>query len=135
MSDADQSTNLSKRIKQLREEAGINKAGLARRIGVSDVSVHYWESGAISHIRHNNLERLARVFGLTVSELLNEPEHLRWEAQVAARTLEEILDAIDTAETVEEVQKYVQSELRLKRIQANSTEMPSDTERRDPPQE
>ncbi len=38
---------LGPRIKALREEAKLNKAALARRVGVSDVTISYWESGAI----------------------------------------------------------------------------------------
>jgi len=59
-------------IREHRERLLISKAELARRVGVSDVSVLYWESGKIEEIGHNNLIRLARALGLTVSELVGD---------------------------------------------------------------
>ena len=36
-------------------EAGLSKAALARRVGVSDVTISYWESGTIKQIGHERL--------------------------------------------------------------------------------
>lgn len=66
-------TDLGERISQERQRLGLTRAGLARRVGVSDVSVHYWEKGVTQAIGHRHLLALARVFGLTVSELLDDP--------------------------------------------------------------
>lgn len=66
-------SELGQRIALERERLGVTRAALARLVGVSDVSVHYWERGVIKQIGHNNLLALARVFGLTVSELLDDP--------------------------------------------------------------
>lgn len=64
---------LKTKIRELRLNAGMNKAELARAVGVSDVSVHYWENGAIKQIGSDHLLSLAKVFNITVSELLDDP--------------------------------------------------------------
>ncbi|WP_224750210.1 helix-turn-helix domain-containing protein [Halomonas sp. ML-15] len=63
---------LGPRIKQLRLKAGLNKAALARLVGVSDVTISYWESGAIKQIGHERLVALANAFGCPLDELLSE---------------------------------------------------------------
>lgn len=63
---------LGPRIKKLRLEAGLNKAALARLVGVSDVTVSYWESGAIKQIGHERLVALANAFDCPLSELLSD---------------------------------------------------------------
>ncbi|MDR5904413.1 helix-turn-helix transcriptional regulator [Franzmannia qiaohouensis] len=70
---------LGPRIKQLRLEAGLNKAALARLVGVSDVTISYWESGAIKQIGHERLVALANAFGYPLDELLSDraPETAR----------------------------------------------------------
>nr|WP_165789455.1 helix-turn-helix domain-containing protein [Halomonas endophytica] len=58
------------RIKQLRLEASLNKAALARKVGVSDVTISYWESGAIKQIGHERLVALAEALNCPLSRLL-----------------------------------------------------------------
>lgn len=65
--------SIAERIAQLRVEAGLTKSELARRIGTSDVTVGYWESGEIKSVRHTHLINLALTFGITVSELIEDP--------------------------------------------------------------
>ncbi|MBB3229298.1 helix-turn-helix domain-containing protein [Halomonas stenophila] len=62
---------LGPRIKQLRLEAKLNKAALARRVGVSDVTISYWESGAIKQIGHERLVALAHALNCPLSALLD----------------------------------------------------------------
>ncbi|WP_168709181.1 helix-turn-helix domain-containing protein [Halomonas borealis] len=62
---------LGPRIKQLRQEARLNKAALARRVGVSDVTISYWESGAIKQIGHERLVALAAALDCPLSSLLD----------------------------------------------------------------
>lgn len=62
--------SLGPRIKELRLEAKLNKAALARRVGVSDVTISYWESGAIRQIGHERLVALAQALGCSLSRLL-----------------------------------------------------------------
>ncbi|MGM0614849.1 MAG: helix-turn-helix domain-containing protein [Pseudomonadota bacterium] len=62
--------SLGARIKELRLRAGLNKAELARRIGVSDVTISYWESGAIKQIGHERLVALADALTCSLSTLL-----------------------------------------------------------------
>lgn len=62
--------SLGERIKHLRVQASLNKAALARKVGVSDVTISYWESGAIKQIGHERLVALADALGCTLSQLL-----------------------------------------------------------------
>lgn len=64
---------LKEKIKELREAAGMNKAELGRKIGVSDVTINYWETGKVKSISSDNLLAVAGAFGLSVSELLDDP--------------------------------------------------------------
>ncbi len=66
--------SLGTRIKELRIKAGLNKAELARRIGVSDVTISYWESGAIKQIGHERLVSLTHALSCSLSTLL-EGDH------------------------------------------------------------
>lgn len=63
--------SLGPRIKELRLEANLNKAALARRVGVSDVTISYWESGAIRQIGHERLVALAQALECSLSRLLD----------------------------------------------------------------
>jgi len=62
--------SLGTRIKELRLRAKLNKAELARKIGVSDVTISYWESGAIKQIGHERLVALADTLTCSLSTLL-----------------------------------------------------------------
>ncbi|GHE20094.1 helix-turn-helix domain-containing protein [Halomonas urumqiensis] len=62
--------SLGSRIKTLRLEAKLNKAALARKVGVSDVTISYWESGAIKQIGHERLVALAQALGCPLSRLI-----------------------------------------------------------------
>ncbi|MHB0776604.1 helix-turn-helix domain-containing protein [Halomonas sp. WWR20] len=62
---------LGNRIKQLRVEAGLSKAALARRVGVSDVTISYWESGTIKQIGHERLIALSEALECPLKNLLD----------------------------------------------------------------
>jgi transcriptional regulator with XRE-family HTH domain len=62
---------LGSRIKQLRLKAKLSKAALARRVGVSDVTISYWESGTIRQIGHERLVALAGALDCTLADLLH----------------------------------------------------------------
>ncbi|MCL7938845.1 helix-turn-helix domain-containing protein [Halomonas sp. ATCH28] len=74
--------SLATRILQLREAAGLTKADLARCIGVSDVTIGYWETGNIKQIGHERLLTLASAFGISVSELLDDPMLVKRDARI-----------------------------------------------------
>jgi len=63
---------LGPRIKQLRLQAGMSKAALARRVGVSDVTISYWESGTIKQIGHERLVALTSALNCSIKQLLDE---------------------------------------------------------------
>lgn len=62
---------LGSRIKQLRVKANLSKAALARRVGVSDVTISYWESGTIRQIGHERLLALAEALDCALGDLLD----------------------------------------------------------------
>jgi transcriptional regulator with XRE-family HTH domain len=66
----EQMDSLGPRIKALRLEANLNKAALARRVGVSDVTISYWESGAIKQIGHERLVALAQALECPLARLI-----------------------------------------------------------------
>lgn len=63
---------LGPRIKQLRLHVGLSKAALARRVGVSDVTISYWESGTIKQIGHERLVSLTSALDCSLKQLLDE---------------------------------------------------------------
>lgn len=63
---------LGPRIKQLRIQAGMSKAALARRVGVSDVTISYWESGTIKQIGHERLVALTSALSCSIKQLLDD---------------------------------------------------------------
>ncbi|GHB27939.1 helix-turn-helix domain-containing protein [Salinicola rhizosphaerae] len=63
---------LGPRIKQLRLQAGLSKAALARRVGVSDVTISYWESGTIKQIGHERLVALTSALDCSIRQLLDD---------------------------------------------------------------
>nr|WP_110600689.1 helix-turn-helix transcriptional regulator [Salinicola lusitanus] len=63
---------LGPRIKQLRLQAGMSKAALARRVGVSDVTISYWESGTIKQIGHERLVALTSALSCSIKQLLDD---------------------------------------------------------------
>lgn len=56
-------------LKRIRESKNMSKAELARRVGVSDVTVGHWEIGKISP-RMGKIEAIADVLGVTTDELV-----------------------------------------------------------------
>lgn len=64
------SLKLGERIHYYRTQKGLDKASLARIVGVSDVSIGYWESGHISEVGHRKLCRLCQALGVSLDSLL-----------------------------------------------------------------
>ncbi len=62
--------DISERIHTLRLHHQLSKAELARRVGVSDVAVHWWETGATKQIGHPNIVALCRTLGCSADMLL-----------------------------------------------------------------
>lgn len=67
------SINFAENLKRLREAKNMTKAELARRIGVSDVTLGHWEIGKISP-RMGKVELIASVLGVTTDDLLFESQ-------------------------------------------------------------
>lgn len=63
--------NFSERLKELRLEAGITQQELAEIIGVTEGAIRKYENNT-GKPRNNNLERISKYFGVSVSYLLGE---------------------------------------------------------------
>lgn len=63
---------LGRRIKRHRKDQGISKAGLARIIDVSDVTIAYWEAGTVDAMNWRNLVALADTLGVPLNELIDQ---------------------------------------------------------------
>lgn len=64
---------IAENIKIYRERMGLSKEELGRRVGVSGVTIGYWEQGKTAP-RMKKVEQLAQVFGVEWDQLLvNEP--------------------------------------------------------------
>jgi DNA-binding transcriptional regulator YiaG len=61
--------SLSKQIRQAREVKGFTVAQLADRLGVSQVSIYYWESGRVRP-RDTNLAALCKALKMPVRETM-----------------------------------------------------------------
>lgn len=91
---------LKHKIKELREAAGMNKAQLGRAVEVTDVTVGYWESGAIRNIGSDKLLKLAGVFGVSVSEMLEDPRKDKTGLEWALNLCEEDIRADVIGESI-----------------------------------
>lgn len=60
---------LEKNLKILRERKGMSKEELGRRVGVSGVTIGYWEAGTTTP-RMGKVERVAQALDVTVDDLL-----------------------------------------------------------------
>jgi repressor LexA len=62
--------SLSKQIRDARQYKGFTVAQLADKLGVSQVSIYYWESGRVRP-RDNNLTALCKALKLPIRETLS----------------------------------------------------------------
>jgi repressor LexA len=53
-------------VRWCRKRLGLTKAQLAQKLGLSDVAVGYWESGATTPT-HRHIQKLCDLTGITVS--------------------------------------------------------------------
>lgn len=125
---------LAERIKSHRERIGYNKARLSREVGVSDVTIHYWEIGQFNSIRHIHLQRIAVLFGITVSELIGDPLFTQRQADLLnhhAEALQKMADDVpygidcgEEASALERAADYLREE--AQKLQGTPSE-PSET--------
>ena len=54
-----------------REKSGLSQVAVAKKVGVSDAAVSMWETGKTKP-RASLLPVIARIYGVTVDELLSE---------------------------------------------------------------
>lgn len=66
----------AKNLKVRREALGMNKTSLAEKVGVTDVSIGYWEKGSVHNVGHLNLLNLAWALNTSVGALIGEKEFM-----------------------------------------------------------
>lgn len=65
---------IARRIRAARKDAGFSQEGLARRANLSLNAVAKIETSVIKDPHYSTLESIAEGLGISVSELLEEPE-------------------------------------------------------------
>ena len=65
--------NIGGRIKKIREEKGLTQEEVARRAGVTAVSISRWENKE-REPTFQNVERIAQALGVTMAEMVKEPQ-------------------------------------------------------------
>lgn len=68
---ADLAESVGKRLRRLRGEAGMSRRVVALRVGRSDTYIEKLEADAIAQPSHENLRRLADLFGVSVDYLVS----------------------------------------------------------------
>lgn len=63
--------NFAKNLKRIREMRGMSKEELGRRVGVSGVTVGYWEEGRNEPLM-GKIELIAKALNVTLDELIFE---------------------------------------------------------------
>ena len=61
---------LGEKIHQLRKERNMTLEELGNKVGVGKSTVRKWENGMIQNMRRDKIAALAKVFGITPTELL-----------------------------------------------------------------
>jgi len=61
--------SLSKELRSARERRGLSVADVASRVGVSSVSIYFWEAGRVRP-RIENLKVLCKVLGFPVRDAM-----------------------------------------------------------------
>ncbi|OAB27851.1 hypothetical protein PMSD_23060 [Paenibacillus macquariensis subsp. defensor] len=63
--------NFANNLKKIREGKGMSKTELAKRVGVSDVTIGYWEAGR-TEPRMGKVEMIADILGVKTDDLIFE---------------------------------------------------------------
>lgn len=66
--------SISDRIRRLRTHAGKSQQQVADAVGVSRVAVTKWESGQTKDMRIDSLKGIAKLFGISLEELMSDVE-------------------------------------------------------------
>lgn len=92
---------VGKRIRQIRQRLGLTQSQFAQRLGVIKVSVARYEAGRVP--RPKVLEEIARLGGVAVTSLLQEPEEER-----VKRALPSVLSDLGVSEVLSELVAFLE---------------------------
>ncbi len=87
-------SSFGRRLKNLRDEAGLSRSGLARLAGVDPSYVIRLEQGKAPNPPINTVARLAKALGMTIDELLGTADEGRSKRNVSARKRAQLVHAI-----------------------------------------
>ena len=88
---------LKERIKKARKNAGLTQNEVARKMGISQPQYASWERGQ-RNPKHETLEKLAEIFGITVDALKGRDDGL-----------EDIIDTLRSYNPTEEEKAHIRS--------------------------
>ena len=63
---------IGKKIKRLRKERGMTQEELGREIGVQKAAINKYETGIVVNLKHDTIEKLARVLDVHPAWLVDE---------------------------------------------------------------
>lgn len=84
-------SSMAERIKEAREENGLNKSEFARRVGVSAPTVLDWENGTITSIKTTNLLKACQALNRTPGWVLHGKEPRKLPPGTSYRNLTSML--------------------------------------------
>ena len=97
---------VGKRIREIRQRLGLTQAQFAQRLGVIKVSVARYEAGRIP--RPKVLAEIARLGGVTVMSLLQEPE-----GDAVKRAFPSVLTELGISEVLSELVAFLEGRSRV----------------------
>jgi transcriptional regulator with XRE-family HTH domain len=97
---------VGQRIRQIRHRLGLTQAQFAQRLGVIKVSVTRYEAGRVP--RQKVLAEIARLGGVTVVSLLQEPEQERARSRFSS-----ILTELGVSEALGELTAFLEGRARI----------------------
>ncbi len=108
---------IGKRLKKLRQQKNMSAVELGEKLGVTKSTIHRWEAGE-RNPSDTDKQKIARIFGITVAQLLGESLGPRLETtrQKAGLTLEELARKIDASPETLEAWENEEKEISLEAL-------------------
>jgi transcriptional regulator with XRE-family HTH domain len=100
---------IGRRLRELREERLLSRNVLAERSGVSLAGIEHLEYGRRVHPRRTTIEKLARVLGVSVEEIIGLPRPLELSFTTMSRATEDQRRRALAVATDDQMRAYVLS--------------------------
>jgi transcriptional regulator with XRE-family HTH domain len=66
--------SFAEKLNSLRRERGLTVPQVARAAGVCRQAVYFWEQGRTKNLRHESMQRVAKLFNMTTDELIGKTD-------------------------------------------------------------